>query len=168
MVSDVTIKKVPNLPFYASSDGTIYSERGKAYRANEQKSGYLRISTRINGKSKSFLLHRLVALAFIENPNRLPCVNHKDENKQNNSAENLEWCDYKYNANYGTRGEKIGEKLINRCDQSKIVIRIFNGDEIPYQSAKQAERELQINNANIISCCKGKRKTAGGYEWRYG
>lgn len=167
MVNDVIVCKVPGLPLFAASDGTIYNKHGMAYKAQESKTGYLRIITKIKGKSVSLLIHRLVALAFIDNPYNLPCVNHKDENKCNNCVDNLEWCTHKYNANYGKRREKIGISLQNRADRSKPVYRVFGGESILYPSAKQAERELGINNSNIIGCCLGKRRTAGGYVWRY-
>src|SRR5574344_1100472 len=67
-----------------------------------QSAGYLTVDLRKNGARKSFKIHRLVALAFIENPNNLPSINHKDECKTNNSVNNLEWCTDKYNSNYGT------------------------------------------------------------------
>ena len=71
------------------------------------KSGYLQVALSKNGIKMFFLVHRLVAQAFIPNPNNLPQINHKDENKQNNNINNLEWCDRKYNCNYGTRNSKI-------------------------------------------------------------
>lgn len=159
--------KVPNLPFWASPDGTIYNKHGRKYKPVKLKNGYYRIGTRINGKPSVFLVHRLIALTFIDNPNNYPWINHKDEDRSNNSVDNLEWCTPKYNANYGTRIQRQIEHQRNREDVSKPVIRILNGEETRYPSAKQAERELQINNSNIIACCLGKRKTAGGYEWRY-
>lgn len=167
MVNDVIIRKVPGFPFFASSDGTIYNKHGKAYKAQESKYGYLRIITKIKGKSVALLAHRLVALAFIDNPCNLPCVNHKDENKHNNCVDNLEWCTHKYNANYGNRNSRVGRSLQNRADRSKPVYRISCGESVLYPSAKQAERELGINHSNIIGCCLGRRQTAGGYVWRY-
>ena len=67
------------------------------------KGGYLRLPLTINNKAKSYLVHRLVALAFIPNPNNYPEVNHKNEDKTDNRVENLEWCDRSYNINYGNR-----------------------------------------------------------------
>lgn len=75
------------------------------------KDGYVRTTISIGKKNIQIPVHRLVAMAFIDNPNGFTQVNHKDENKQNNNVKNLEWCDAKYNTNYGHRSEKIsGEK----------------------------------------------------------
>ena len=75
---------------------------------------YLGVTLSKEGKRKSFLVHRLVAEAFIPNPNNLPQINHKDENKYNNKAENLEWCTASYNDNYGNRNTNISEALKRR------------------------------------------------------
>lgn len=74
------------------------------------KLGYYRVTLSKNNKSKNYLLHRLVAQVFIPNPNNLPQVNHKDENKLNNNVNNLEWCTRSYNCRYGTRTKRIAEK----------------------------------------------------------
>ena len=71
--------------------------------------GYLIVALRKDGKYKKIRVHRLVAQAFIPNPENLPCVNHKDENTLNNKIENLEWCTHEYNDNYGSRNEKISK-----------------------------------------------------------
>ncbi len=69
--------------------------------------GYKRVSLHKNNKQKNYFVHRLVAMTFIPNPNNLPLVNHKDENKTNNSVDNLEWCTQKYNINYGSAIKKV-------------------------------------------------------------
>ena len=75
------------------------------------KDGYVKTSLYKNKKKNPMMVHRLVAFAFIDNPNMFPQINHKDENHSNNNVENLEWCDSKYNTNYGSRSKKIsGEK----------------------------------------------------------
>lgn len=88
-----------------------YNHTGLEKRLKPQKSnkGYLRIELCKNGKKKKFSIHELVADTFIENPNNLPCVNHKDENKINNNVENLEHCTYSYNNTYGNRIKKFLE-----------------------------------------------------------
>ncbi len=69
--------------------------------------GYKKVHLWKKGKDKPFFVHRLVATAFIDNPNDYPQVNHKDEDKTNNVVTNLEWCTCKYNANYGTKKERV-------------------------------------------------------------
>lgn len=76
----------------------------------DKMTGYMKVALIKDGKTKPKTVHRLVADAFIENPNNYPCVNHKDEDKTNNHVTNLEWCTHKYNANYGTRNERAGER----------------------------------------------------------
>jgi hypothetical protein len=83
----------------------------------------LQVSLTKNKIAKKHKVHRLVAIAFIDNPDNLPQVNHKDENKTNNSVENLEWCDAKYNINYGTRTERAKrkrEEILNNGNSSKL------------------------------------------------
>ena len=90
-----------------------YRHTGKEQilKQSKNKGGYKYILLGSNKKRKYYLIHRLVAMTFISNPRNLPEINHKDENKTNNKVENLEWCTRKYNANYGTRNEKVKEKL---------------------------------------------------------
>lgn len=83
--------------------------REKILKLVLKKTGYLQITLHKNKQQKVFRVHKLVALAFLPNPNNLPFINHKDENKSNNCVDNLEWCDEKYNVNYGTCRQKISE-----------------------------------------------------------
>ena len=141
-------------------DGKVWSYRSNKFlKHSNNGKGYYQISLCKDGKGKNYLIHRLVAEAFIPNPLGLPQVNHKDENPQNNCASNLEWCDAKYNANYGTRTERSNKK------RSKPVYCIEL--DKTFYGARQAARELGLDNSNIVSCCKGKRKTTGGFHWMY-
>lgn len=130
------------------------------------KTGYLRVHLSKNGKAEWYTVHRLVAEAFIENPDGLPNVNHKDEIKTNNRVNNLEWCTQSYNCNYGTRNKRISKTKQNDTRLSKKVKCVETN--ITYPSAKEAERQTGIFNTSIIQVCKGKRQTAGGYHWEYG
>ncbi len=88
---------------------------GKIFTCNpNQPGGYVSTELQKDGHSKNVLVHRLVAQAFIPNPDNLPQVNHKDENKQNNCVENLEWCSNSYNVNYGSRNQKVSNALKGR------------------------------------------------------
>ena len=124
-----------------------------------EKDGYFVVNLYKNNKLKQHRVNIIVAQAFIPNPNNLPQVNHKDENKQNNRVDNLEWCTAKYNSNYGSRNERISKK-INQYD--------LNGNFIKtWDSIIQVEKELNIFHSRIIEVCKNKRKQIGGYVWRY-
>ena len=125
--------------------------------------GYLRVDLYKNGYNKTYLVHRLVAQTFIPNHQNLTEVNHKDEDKTNNKVSNLEWCDRKYNQNYGTRNQRVSIKL------SKPVLQytksgVFVGE---WKSIHDVERNLGYAIQNISSCCKGKRKLAYGFIWKF-
>lgn len=89
------------------NDGRIYSfHTHKILKPKVTKKGYLQVH--VGGREGTYKqLHRIIAEVFIPNPNNLPQVNHKDDNKLNNSADNLEWCTNKYNANYGNRNYNL-------------------------------------------------------------
>lgn len=83
--------------------------KGQLISPAKTRDGYLKVSLSKNHKRYYFKVHRLVAQVFIPNTNNYPCINHKDENKENNRVDNLEWCTVKYNCNYGTRNERISK-----------------------------------------------------------
>lgn len=157
-----------------TDDGRVFSlNYGGSGEKKELKPGlchgYYIIVLYRNGESKTYPIHRLVALAFISNPDNLPAVNHKDEVKTNNMVGNLEWCSIKYNINYGTRNERCSEKQLNRKDLSKPV-KQFKKDGVfikEYPSMKEAERQTGFDQRGISQCCNGRRKQAYGYIWKY-
>jgi HNH endonuclease domain protein len=133
------------------------------YGSFENKNGYHVVSLYRDGKSKRFFVHRLVACTFLSNPTNLPQVNHKDEIKTNNHVDNLEWCDAKYNTNYGNCIEKRIAPQRKRVSQFTLFGKFIK----TYESMAEIERELGYNHSAICFCCKGIMKTAYGYKWRY-
>ena len=132
--------------------------RGKLISLHNDGHGYLTVCLCKNGISKSYKVHRLVAEAFIPNPNNYPCVNHRNEIKTDNRVENLEYCSYSYNNTYGTKLEKVS-KCIDQYKKDGTFIKTWS-------STQEAERS-GFHHGNIILCCKGKRITHKGYIWKY-
>ena len=136
----------------------------------QNTSGYLKVSLRKDGHTKRQFAHRLVAEAFIPNPNNLETVNHRDEVKTNNVVSNLEWMSRADNNNYGTHNKRVSEARLNHPAFSKQV-QMFDkstGELLAtFPSTREAERVTGINQGNISKCCLGKYKSAGGYIWRY-
>lgn len=133
----------------------------KIYAQTLDTYGYPIVTLHKNGKRKTMTIHRLVANAFIENPNNYSSVNHIDENKMNNSINNLEWCTTQYNNEFGTRTKRIREtqqKAIYQCDLDGNIIREWEGMGI-------MSRETGYDQGLISRVCNNKRKTAYGYKW---
>jgi hypothetical protein len=130
---------------------------------------YYMASITINGKQKNMTIHRMVCMTFHDNPNNLPEINHKDENKLNNMAENLEWCNRLYNVRYGTGIKRMAVKMKNRKDQSKKVYQFdFKGNLVAeFPSASEASRILGVTMMSIVGVCLGKRFSIKGYIWSY-
>lgn len=129
--------------------------------------GYQYVKLCNRGREKKMKIHRLVALAFIPNPFGLLEINHKDENKQNNNVCNLEWCDRKYNNNYGKRNIVAGN-AIRKAKQMRVFRYGLDGIFIDsFESAKVAENALKIDRTGITKCANNKRKSAGGFIWKY-
>lgn len=148
------------------SNGHLRKER--ILKTDISKKQYHRVNLWKNGKGKHFFVHRLVAEAFIPNPDNLPFINHRDENTQNNMVDNLEWCTIKYNNSYGTRLERISQSHINGKD-SKRVFQYTLDDEFirEWPSTMEIQRQLGFFNQAIGQCCLGNIKTAYGYIWKY-
>lgn len=140
------------------------SGKWKLLKSRLTPRGYYIVTLYKDGKSTSKWVHRLVAQAFIENPENLPQVNHKDENKLNNEASNLEWCDSKYNNNYGTKKERLRKALKGKAGRRSKPVHCIDTGKI-YESASEAERQTGIQH--ISEVCSGKRQSAGGFWWEY-
>ena len=158
--------QVSNLGKVKSLKDNYGRSRIKILKLKKRKDGYMEINLHKNGTIKTFRVHQLVARAFIDNPNNLKEINHKDENPSNNRVDNLEWCTRKYNNNYGTRVEKFIESR-----GTKVIC--VNTGKI-YRSTREASRDTGVDNSFICKCCKGEYKSAGKHPetgeplvWKY-
>lgn len=134
----------------------------KIMKQSTSKNGYKRVKLCKGGKTNICLVHRLVATAFIENESGLPQINHKDENKSNNAVSNLEWCDAKYNINYGTALTRMVKK------QSKRILQYdTNNNFIKKHESIRGLSKFGFDRSSIIRCCQGKQMTSYGYVWKY-
>ena len=139
---------------------------GKTLKPRPDVNGYLTVMLSDSNdisKRKPVKVHRLVAAAFIENPFNYPCVNHKDENKRNNNADNLEWCTVEYNNNYGTHQERSIKSRINNPKISMPILCVETGETYP--SMHEVERQTGIDQSQIWHCIKYPWKTARGKHW---
>lgn len=127
-------------------------------KLDKTRGGYYQISLHKNGKEERFKVHRLVAMAFIPNPDNLPQINHKNEIKTDNRVENLEWCTQKYNCNYGTRLERCAK------GRGKKIICIETG--IEYWSCTEAARQMNLDHSHIAKCCRGILPQHKGFHFK--
>lgn len=149
---------------YEVSDLGRVRQGEKSVNQYKDGKGYLRVSLYKDGAERNFKVHRLVALAFIPNPDNLPMVNHKDEVKTNNSVENLEWCTSLYNTNYGT-----GKYRAAKTRWVAIIGTDKEGNEHRFSSIQEAAAYVGGKMQCISACCRkvqGKHN-AYGYKWRY-
>lgn len=129
--------------------------------------GYLQVELAKDGSKKMTTVHRLVAMTFIPNPNNLPIINHKDENKHNNNVNNLEWCTFSYNNSYSKElhKERIGKP---RKNYKKVIQFDLNGEKIKiWDCLVDIKHTNGMNEWSIRQCCEGNRKTAYGFRWQY-
>lgn len=111
------MKDIPGFEglYAATSCGKIWSHKRKIFlRPYDDTHGYLKVDLRKGNQRYQCKVHRLVALTYLPNPHNLPCINHKDETKTNNCLNNLEWCDYQYNINYGTRTQRMRQTMAEK------------------------------------------------------
>lgn len=154
--------------------------REQLLKPQKGKNGYLMVFLYKDGKKKNYYVHRLVGNAFLPNENNLPMINHKDENKENNVIlflengieSNLEWCDSKYNINYGSHNERCAKAISKALTNGKLSKKVFqftlDGKFVrEYPSANEIKRETGYSIGNICACCNGKRNKAYGFKWSF-
>ena len=129
--------------------GHVKNKHGRILKP-EIRTGYYSVDLMKNGKRYKFRVHRLVAEAFVANPDNLPMINHKDEDKLNNLASNLEWCDNTYNSQY----------------PNDLGVYCFDLDKY-FKSASEASVHTGVCRTSIVKCCNHKLQRAGGMLWCY-
>ena len=156
------VKSAERLKKHPSGTGSLLVHE-KILHQSKNTWGYSQVTLYARGHGKNITVHRLVAESFIPNPNGLPQVNHKDECKSNNHADNLEWCTNSYNMNYGTRNLRGG------LAKSKPVIQFsLDGKFISkFCSAREASKMTGADYKHISDCCLGIRKTHKNYIWKF-
>lgn len=141
---------------------TKHHYKGKVLKPAENRYGYLIVGLCKDGKTHTKTIHRLVAEAFLSNPQQLPEVNHRNENKHDNRVENLEYCSSEYNTKYGSRTERAAKSKSKPVGQFNL-----NGELVrTWPSAAEAGRN-GFNKCDIYMCCHDKIKTHKTYTWRY-
>ena len=162
--------------YQISNLGNVMSLNYKAHgypalltnKVNNQ--GYAWVELVKDGIRKPMLIHRLVAKAFIANPNNFPIINHKDENPLNNRVENLEWCNQSYNMRcaWELHPERRRQCKPYKCFKRVRQIDILSGKVIrEYEYFTEIKRVLGKNEYSVRECCLGRRKTAYGYKWEF-
>lgn len=169
------VRSLKHIVEQVGNKGTLFTRcyDGRVLTQRADIGGYPCVCLSNGSSKKTIQVHKLVAKAFVPNPNNFPQINHKDENKSNNHSDNLEWCTPSYNCNYGTRIDKIiakTGKTIGQFDKEGNFIRTF-------PSVSEASRTLGISISSIASMANGRkrvkngkeyeRKSVGGFVWRW-
>lgn len=162
-----SLGRVKSLPI---TYGQKYNQRPyeKILTPIKDAAGYYRVHLRRDGRDKRISVHRLVAIAFIDNPLNLKFVNHKDEDKTNNHANNLEWCTAKYNCNYGTAIQRRRNAFVQNHGRA-VDQYDMDGNFIRHFGCLRDVRFYGFNPANVHCCCTNKNgyTQTGGYKWRF-
>ena len=177
--------------YLISDRGEVWSIRGnRILQPKREKTGYLRITLSTPTSRKTFAVHRLVALAFIPNPENKPTVNHLNEIKNDNRVENLSWATHREQNVHGTRiaramantnwvarstrvdyyaiARKHNYETMNAKQMRKVAQLNPTGEIITtYDSIGQAARSIGVSSGRIWECCNGRRKTCKGSIWNY-
>lgn len=162
------MKVIEEFPNYAvDAQGNVYNIKRGKLKTQQTYHGYKYVQLHKDGKTRVVQVHRLVAMAFIPNPENLPCVNHKDEDRANNNVENLEWCTHAYNNHYG-----VGRPMEKAIAARKRPVNQYSMDGAfiaTYESAAEAARKTGVNQGNISRCCLKRKwfRSAGGFIWEF-
>ena len=151
-----TLGKVRTLDRVVSTEKMTRFQKGRVLKQSKDRDGYLQVSIKVDGKQATKRVNRLVAQAFIPNPNCLPQVNHKDCNRKNNNVENLEWCDNSYNMQYREKfGDALGHPL--------FAIKLDTLEVLNFHSQREASRALGVYQQHLNAVIKGRIKQTGGF-----
>lgn len=148
--------------FVCNSLGNIQLCKGKIFNPNIDRYGYKKIALRINGKRKYYTIHRLVAMAFIPNPENKPQVNHIDEVKLNNNVSNLEWVTAQENTTHNDSHIKRGKKK-----RKKVIQKDLKGNVLKIHDSMTLTNKDGFDRSGVWASCTGKQKTHGGYIWEF-
>lgn len=162
-------KDIPGYAYAVSNIGNVYSYKSnRVLKPNIDRNGYARVPLYRNGRKQYRQIHRLVAEAFIDNSDNLPCINHKNSIRNDNKVDNLEWCTHSYNNKYAY--EKGNRSKMFGSDNGKSVPILqlnLNGELIKeFESMHICARELKLQQSCISMVCNGIRKTTGGFIFR--
>ena len=159
-------KQIEDYEHYeVSTEGRVKNKKGEILKARKNEHGYLYVSLWKNNKGKNFRVNRLVAIAFIPNPNNYTDVNHINEDKTDNRVENLEWLPHGENIKHGTLQQKKEEKLKGNTYHNTPVRCIETGQE--FESVKQASEWLNVRPTSLTKHLRGQRKSIKKYHFEY-
>lgn len=164
-------KDIPNFNGYqASCQGRIFSQkRNKVLKTNKNEKGYLRVNLSVNGKRTSQRVNRLIAMTFLDNPDNLPEVNHKNGNKEDNTVNNLEWCTHLYNMQEAYKNNQIPPRKANKTSFTPKQVLKYDLDNNllnKYNTLSEASKLNNINPQTLSRYCLNQRKSKD-YIWRY-
>jgi len=151
-----TLGRVRTLDRLVSRKNGTYSKKGRVLKQYEAAGGYLRVSIKVDGKWTYKYIHQLVAKVFIQNPDNLPEINHKDCDRTNNNVDNLEWCSRSYNMQYR---EKFGDAL----GHPVFAINLYTNEVSHFSSQNEASRVLGLHQQNVNAVIKGRINHIGSF-----